>query len=60
MTYKEKLKDPRWIKRREEFKYSYTHNPNIPFDICELRCDGCGNVDNLNVHHKRYISGLEP
>jgi 5-methylcytosine-specific restriction endonuclease McrA len=58
MTYQEKLKDPRWEKRKNDYKLNY-----FMFDTeieCEVRCEGCGAIDNLEVHHKRYIKGLEP
>lgn len=49
-TYSEKLRDPRWQKRKAE--------------ICqrdEWKCKLCGdNYETLHVHHKRYINGNEP
>ena len=49
-SYSDKLKDPRWQKRRAE--------------ICqrdEWKCKLCGdNYETLHVHHKRYIKGNEP
>lgn len=53
MTYSEKLRDPRWGLFREQ--------------ILALRgrhCETCGpeqsSGKSLHVHHKRYISGLDP
>lgn len=45
MTYEEQLRDPRWLKVREEvLKY-------------DKECRYCGSKDNLQVHHIKYISG---
>lgn len=50
MNYKEKLKDPRWIKRRREIMERDDH-----------RCMICGEDSLLlNVHHLRYRKGAEP
>lgn len=49
MTYKEKLKDPRWQKKRLEI-----------FDRDGWKCVECGDKDStLNVHHIFYLSGLD-
>ena len=49
-NYAELLKDPRWIKRRNEI---LIRDKNT--------CQGCGCKDKyLHVHHKRYINGLKP
>lgn len=49
-TYYEKLKDPRWQKKRLEVM---EHN--------EFACEVCGdNESPLNVHHKEYFKGQEP
>lgn len=49
-TYSEKLKDPRWQKKRLEI-----------MQRDEWKCQGCLNDERmLNVHHLKYISGLEP
>lgn len=46
MKYKEKLKDPRWQKRRLEI-----------FKRDDFRCLECGANDKaLNVHHRLYFS----
>lgn len=50
MNYKEKLKDPRWIRRRREIMERDNH-----------RCMICGESSTLfNVHHLRYKKGAEP
>ena len=50
MNYKEKLKDPRWIRRRREIMERDNH-----------RCMICGEDSLLlNVHHLRYRKGAEP
>lgn len=50
MNYKEKLKDPRWIRRRREIMERDDH-----------RCMICGEDSLLlNVHHLRYRKGAEP
>lgn len=44
MTYAEKLKDPRWQKKRL-----------LVMDRDNWTCRGCGSdIDNLHVHHMRY------
>lgn len=49
-TYKELLKNPRWIKRRNEI---LTRDKNT--------CQFCGKSDRyLHVHHKRYEKGKKP
>lgn len=49
-TYSEKLRDPRWQKRRLEI-----------MDAAGFKCVECGAGDKtLNVHHKRYLSGHDP
>ena len=50
MTYQEKLKDPRWQKKRLEI---------LQRDMwC---CQICNNEnDTLNIHHFQYRKGLEP
>lgn len=50
MTYAEKLKDPRWQKRRLEV-----------FNKADWKCEDCGAGDKeLQVHHCYYIRSLEP
>ena len=50
MDYKEKLKDPRWIKRRREIMERNNH-----------KCMICGEDSVLlNVHHLRYRKDAEP
>ena len=48
-TYVEKLKDGKWIKRRNEI-----------FDIAGYRCEECGTEHDLQVHHVLYLTGREP
>lgn len=49
-TYSEKLKDPRWQRRRLEIMQRDS-----------WRCRKCGDGStSLNVHHDHYINGLEP
>lgn len=49
-TYSDKLKDPRWQKKRLEI-----------FNRDGFKCTTCGRGDKtLHVHHKFYESGLEP
>lgn len=49
-SYQEWLKDPRWIKRRNEI---LTRDKNT--------CQFCGAQDKyLHVHHKYYIDGKKP
>jgi hypothetical protein len=50
MTYAEKLKDPRWQKRRLEVLQAY-----------DFKCCDCGADDKtLHVHHMIYRKGKEP
>jgi hypothetical protein len=49
-TYYEKLKDPRWQKKRLEVMQKNDFN-------CEICGDG---ESTLNVHHKEYLKDLEP
>lgn len=49
-TYAEKLKDPRWQKKRLEV-----------LDDNEFTCQSCGDTQStLHVHHKMYAKGKEP
>lgn len=49
-TYLEKLRDPRWQKRRLEI-----------MDRADFTCESCGFGDKtLNVHHRIYRKGVEP
>jgi hypothetical protein len=49
-TYSEKLKDPRWQKKRLEI-----------LNRDEWACANCGNnTKTLHVHHRYYITGNEP
>lgn len=50
MTYIEKLKDPRWQKKRLEI-----------LERDEWRCRECGSREKqLSVHHRWYVSGRMP
>ena len=50
MTYKEKLKDPRWQKKRlEVFKHD-----NWTCQLCFTK------TKTLHVHHKKYKKNLDP
>ena len=50
MTYAERLKDPRWQKRRLEI-----------LQRDEWMCQSCADDKaTLHVHHRRYISGRAP
>jgi len=50
MTYKEKLRDPRWQKKKGEILLRDKHT-----------CQSCGATDkNLQVHHLEYITGINP
>ena len=50
MTYSEKLKDPRWQKKRLEI-----------MERDGFACQSCGdNESTLNVHHCRYVTGKNP
>ena len=49
-TYSEKLKDPRWQRRRLEI-----------FKKADFTCESCGATDKtLCVHHDLYLMGHEP
>lgn len=49
-TYFEKLKDPRWQKKRLE-----------ALDNAEWQCElCCDSEETLHVHHKTYFKGREP
>jgi hypothetical protein len=49
-TYSEKLKDPRWQRKRLEV-----------FNAADWKCEACGNAyETLHVHHKKYKRGKEP
>jgi hypothetical protein len=50
MTYKEKLLDPRWQKKRLEI-----------LDRDSFMCRACfSTTKTLHVHHKRYLNGKDP
>ena len=50
ITYSEKLKDPRWQKKRLEI-----------LNRDKFTCQNCGDeTKTLHVHHKLYIHGCEP
>jgi len=50
MTYFEKLKDPRWQKKRLE-----------RLDMADFACENCGNKDEeLSVHHRYYKKNTDP
>lgn len=50
MTYSEKLKDPRWQRRRLEV-----------LERCKWKCVSCESAGKtLHVHHRWYVSGREP
>ena len=50
MTYKEKLKHPKWQKKRLEI-----------LQRDDFKCSVCGNDEKtLHVHHKKYIKGRQP
>lgn len=49
-SYSEKLKDPRWQKKRLE-----------TLDVADWTCQDCGTTtDHLHVHHFYYLKGKEP
>lgn len=49
-TYAEKLKDPRWQRRRLEI-----------LSAADFKCRDCGSGEKtLHVHHVRYLPGREP
>lgn len=47
MTYQEQLQDERWFLHRDFVKSRDNH-----------QCVICGDKNNLEVHHIRYINGL--
>ncbi len=49
-SYSEKLRDPRWQKKRTEI----LQRDGFACRLC------LNNQDTLHVHHLRYVSGLEP
>lgn len=50
LSYSEKLKDPRWQKKRLEV-----------LERAGWKCEGCGDAANtLHVHHGHYVKGREP
>jgi hypothetical protein len=50
MTYAEKLKDPRWQKKRLEI-----------MELDGWKCRFCGDADStLHTHHLYYVSGRKP
>ena len=50
MTYAEKLKDPRWQKKRLEI-----------LNRDKFECQGCGSTEKeLHVHHCFYLKNTEP
>ncbi len=50
MTYSQKLKDPRWQKKRLEV-----------MEMAEWKCYSCGGSERpLHVHHVNYFKGLDP
>ena len=49
-AYAQKLRDPRWQKKRLEVMQEN-----------EFSCEICGDDSStLNVHHKQYLKGFEP
>lgn len=48
MTYKEQLKDPMWLKKRDKI---------ISRDKC---CQNCGSITRLEVHHLYYLHANAP
>lgn len=49
-SYFEKLKDPRWQRKRLE-----------AMEVKDFTCECCGDASStLNVHHKAYFKGREP
>jgi len=49
-TYSEKLRDPRWQKKRLEI-----------MEAAQFQCEDCGSNDKtLHVHHCIYMKGCEP
>ena len=50
LTYSEKLKDPRWQRKRLEI-----------MGAADFKCEGCGAEDKtLHVHHGLYEKNFEP
>ena len=49
ITYKEKLKNPKWIERRREIFIRYN-----------FQCQKCKSRLNIQVHHKKYMKNKEP
>lgn len=50
MTYKEKLLDPRWQKKRLEI-----------LERADFACENCfGSIETLHIHHDYYEKGVEP
>lgn len=49
ITYAEKLKDPRWQKRRLEI-----------LELDHHSCRNCNFKENLQVHHRAYLVGAQP
>lgn len=50
MSYADKLKDPRWQRRRLEV-----------LKAADFACESCGDKDNtLHVHHPYYAKGKQP
>ena len=50
MTYADKLKDPRWQKKRLEV-----------FELNEFTCEDCeSKTEQLHIHHTYYQRGLMP
>jgi len=50
INYFEKLKDPRWQRKRLE-----------AMEAAEFTCELCGDSEStLNVHHKSYLKGRDP
>jgi len=48
-SYSEKLKDARWIRKR-----------NLILEKAEFKCQDCGAQNKLEVHHCYYLYGFEP
>jgi hypothetical protein len=48
-TYSQKLRDPRWIKKRDTIK-----------ERAGFKCEDCNNEQNLQVHHCYYLYDFEP
>lgn len=53
MTYAEKLKDPRWQKRRLEILNYHNYT-------CSKCLNGIDDGVTLHVHHTKYIDGFDP